>query len=51
MNSPSPPLELERIIRTVMEPSQIKFREEEADHLPYICHPGAVTENTEALFW
>jgi RecB family exonuclease len=44
-------LQLERIIRMVYEPSSVKFREEELDHLPVIHRTGALSGKTNNLVW
>lgn len=44
-------LELERIVRTIYEPSPIVFREREAGHIPYVMHPGAFTGAVDEIWW
>ncbi len=44
-------LELERIVRTVYEPSPVLFRPREVGHLPYVYQPGAVLGPTSDLLW
>ena len=45
------PLQLERVVRTVYEAAPIKFREEEAGHLPYIHQLSAFAQSTDELLW
>lgn len=44
-------LELERIVRTIYEPSPVVFQEKEAKHIPYVMHPGAFTGEVESVWW
>ena len=44
-------LELERIVRTIYEPSPVLFRPEEVGHLPCIHHSSAILASTKALLW
>ena len=44
-------LELERIVRTIYEPSPVVFQERELGHLPFVTHPGAFTGEVEAVWW
>ncbi|MEL6867180.1 MAG: PD-(D/E)XK nuclease family protein [Bacteroidota bacterium] len=44
-------LELERIVRTIYEPSPITFREEALDHLPYLHQSSAVIDAVDRLVW
>ncbi len=44
-------LELERIVRTIYEPSPVVFQEREAGHLPFVMHPGAFTGEVAEIWW
>lgn len=44
-------LDLERIVRTIYEPSPVVFQEAESGHLPYTHQPGAFTGPVEELVW
>lgn len=44
-------LQLERIVRTIYEPSPVVFQERERGHLPYVTNPGAFTDKVEAIMW
>ncbi|MCB9285034.1 MAG: PD-(D/E)XK nuclease family protein [Lewinellaceae bacterium] len=44
-------LELERIVRTIYQPSPVVFHEAESTHLPYVHHPGAFLDPVEDLVW
>lgn len=44
-------LELERIVRTIYEPSPVVFQQQEAGSLPYVQHPGAFTGAVEDVWW
>ena len=44
-------LELERIVRTIYEPSPVVFQEREVGHLPFVTHPGAFTGGVEEVWW
>lgn len=44
-------LELERIVRTIVEPAPAQLAETEKGHYPYCHHPGAVIEPTDELIW
>ncbi|MEO1515747.1 MAG: PD-(D/E)XK nuclease family protein [Bacteroidota bacterium] len=44
-------LELERIVRTIYEPSPVVFQERELGHYPYVHSPGAITQSTPQLLW
>ena len=44
-------LTLERIIRTVYEPSPLRFGNEESGHLPYFHQAGAVNTDIDTLLW
>ena len=44
-------LELERIVRTIYEPSPVVFQEAELGHLSYVYHPGGLTRSVDRLLW
>jgi hypothetical protein len=44
-------LELERIIRTIYQPSPVLFREVEVGHLPFVYHPSAIIQPCPDLLW
>ena len=44
-------LELERIVRTIYEPSPVVFRETELGHLPFVYNSSAVIDPIENLVW
>ena len=44
-------LRLERIVRTIYEPSPVCFREAEVGHLPYIDKPAAVIGDVADVLW
>lgn len=44
-------LELERIVRTIYEPSPVVFEECAKGHLPYTAHPSAVIGDVDDLLW
>ncbi len=44
-------LELERIVRTIYQPSPVLFREQEVGHLPFVYHPSALIQSTPDLLW
>ena len=44
-------LQLERIIRTIYEPSPIIFTETEAGHLPYVHHCSALIQAVPHVVW
>ena len=44
-------LELERIVRTIYEPSPVLFKPREVGHLPHIHHPSAIIQPVEELLW
>ena len=44
-------LKLERIVRTIYQPSPIVFKDTQENHLPYIYHNSAITDNTDQLIW
>ena len=44
-------LPLERIVRTIYEPSPITFQEREVGHLPFAMHPSAFIGEVEETVW
>lgn len=44
-------LELERIIRTIFEPSPVLFREQEVGFYPFVHHTAAFIEPVQQLVW
>lgn len=44
-------LELERIVRTIYEPTPVVFQPQEMGSLPYVLHPGAFTGSVEEVWW
>ncbi len=44
-------LELERIVRTIYEPSPVVFREEELNRLDHIYHDSAILSESECFLW
>ena len=44
-------LELERIVRTIYQPSPIQFQEVQVGHLPYVYHPSAIIQPVSDLLW
>lgn len=44
-------LQLERIVKTVYQPSPILFRETEVQHLPYFYQNSALKTETDELLW
>jgi hypothetical protein len=44
-------LELERIVRTIYEPSPVVFQERQVGHLPFVMHPGAFTGEVGEVWW
>ncbi|MBK8556029.1 MAG: PD-(D/E)XK nuclease family protein [Lewinellaceae bacterium] len=44
-------LELERIVRTIYEPSPFQMSAAAARHLPFVHEKGAIAGNTDALLW
>ncbi|MCF8245411.1 MAG: PD-(D/E)XK nuclease family protein [Saprospiraceae bacterium] len=44
-------LELERIVRTIYEPSPVVLQPQEAGSLPYVQHPGAFTGAVGEVWW
>lgn len=44
-------LELERIVRTVYEPTPILFKDKECEHLPFVHNTSAITRPVDTLLW
>jgi len=44
-------LELERIIRTIYEPSPVAFRSQEVGFYPFVHHPAAFLQQVDELIW
>lgn len=44
-------LELERIIRTIYEPTPVLPRPTELGHYPYVCHGDCLLSETDSLIW
>ncbi len=44
-------LELERIVRTIYEPSPVVLQQQEAGSLPYVQHPAAFTGAVGEVWW
>lgn len=44
-------LELERVVRTIYEPSPVLFREQEVGFYPFVHHTAAFTAPVERLAW
>ncbi len=44
-------LELERIVRTIYEPTPIVFQECEVGHLPHVLHNSAIIQAVKDLLW
>ncbi|MEM1121367.1 MAG: PD-(D/E)XK nuclease family protein [Bacteroidota bacterium] len=44
-------LELERIVRTIYQPSPVLFQEQQVGHLPFVYHPSALIQPVEDLLW
>ncbi len=44
-------LQLERIVKTIYEPSPITFKEREVNHLPLVHQSSAVIQTVENLLW
>lgn len=44
-------LELERIVRTIYQPSPIQFRDVELGHLPFVYHPSAIIQPVDDVLW
>lgn len=44
-------LDLERIVRTIYEPSPVVFQEAEVRHLPFVHQPGAFLDPVDDLVW
>ncbi len=44
-------LQLERIVRTIYEPSPVVFQEREVGHLPFAMHPSAFIGKVDEVLW
>jgi len=44
-------LELERIVRTIYEPSPTQFKETEVEHFPFVHQSSAILDNVDELLW
>ena len=44
-------LQLERIVKTIYEPSPVTFKEQELNHLPLVHHSSAVIQSVDNLVW
>ena len=44
-------LQLERIVKTIYEPSPVTFQKQEVNHLPLVHHSSAVIQAVEELVW
>jgi ATP-dependent helicase/nuclease subunit B len=44
-------LELERIVKTIYEPSPVTFKKREINHLPFVHHSSSVIQSVENLVW
>ncbi|MFK7771922.1 MAG: PD-(D/E)XK nuclease family protein [Saprospiraceae bacterium] len=44
-------LELERIVRTIYEPSPIQFRDTEVGNFPFVHQSSAILDNVNELLW
>jgi len=44
-------LALERIVRTIYEPSPVTFHEREVGHLKYVMHPSSFVGGVEEVLW
>ncbi|MEM9822621.1 MAG: PD-(D/E)XK nuclease family protein [Bacteroidota bacterium] len=44
-------LELERIVRTIYEPSPVVFKEREVGHLPYVHHSSTCIKPVDEVLW
>ena len=44
-------LELERIVRTIYEPSPIQFRDTEMENFPFVHQSSAILNNVNELLW
>lgn len=45
------PLRLDRMVRTINEPAAIRFRAEEAGHLPFVHHSSAILRPIPSVLW
>ncbi len=44
-------LQLERLVKTINEPTQMPFRFAEVGHLPFVYTPSAISETSEDTLW
>ncbi|MBP7274025.1 MAG: PD-(D/E)XK nuclease family protein, partial [Saprospiraceae bacterium] len=44
-------LELERVVRTVYEPTPIQFEEAQNGHFSFVYHPSAIIAETDTVLW
>ena len=44
-------LEMERIVRTIYEPSPTQFKETELEHLPFVHQSSTILDNVDELLW
>lgn len=44
-------LELERIVRTIYEPSPVVFKEQQVGHFPYVHDPSAIIKPVDKMLW
>ena len=44
-------LELERVVRTIYEPSPVEFQPSQVGHLPYVHKNGAIISSSPQLLW
>ncbi len=44
-------LELERIVRTIYQPTPLQLSPREKDHLPFVARPGALIHEADELLW
>ncbi len=44
-------LELERIVRTIYQPSPVLFKDKQSGHLPFVHHTSAIIEPVDDLLW
>lgn len=44
-------LDLERVVRTISEPTPVMFLPRQAGHVPYVNHPGALAGKLENILW
>ncbi|MCH2043952.1 MAG: PD-(D/E)XK nuclease family protein [Saprospiraceae bacterium] len=44
-------LQLDRLVKTIQEPTSMLLQKAGAGHLPYVYEPSAITEDTEDILW